>query len=160
MNEGRFASFTLLLNLVKSLLGLYAFIVSGLWFLNGSEWFRETILPLHGVIFLALLVVTFLALIPLMVFKGSRPYSGILLLHLTYVFGGIAWFYASHYCVNFLGVFWFVVGLFFAGVGVAPVAVIGSIIKGHWEFLGFLAVQLVATFGCRFLAIYALSTSE
>lgn len=160
MNEGKIAKFGSIVGFLLNFLGVYSVIIVILWFIKGSEWLQKSILPLHGFLFFLLLIFTFLILIPLMVFKSIRPYSGILLYNLTYVYGGIAWFYSAHYCLIFLGKFWMIIGMLFLGIGVAPVAVIGSIIKGHWGFLIFICVQLIATFGCRFLAAYAVSTSE
>ena len=160
MNERKTEIFSSILQAVQVLAMIYAAIIIVLWFIYGGIWFKETILPLHGLFFAVLLILTFLILIPLMVVKTTRPYSGLVLYQLTYLFGGIAWFYSAHYCLYFIGLFWLIVGLFIAGVGVVPVAVIGSIIKGHWEFLLFVVVQLVATFGCRALPAYAVTTSE
>jgi hypothetical protein len=160
MNEKRLATFTSVLQGIQFLAMVYALVIVILWFIKGGVWFKEEVLPLHGGLFFILLVLTFIVLIPLMVIKTTRPYSGLILFQMTYIFGGIAWFYSAHYCLYFLGIFWFVIGLFVVGVGVAPIAVVGAIIKGHWEFVAFIVVQLVATFGCRALAAYAVSTSE
>lgn len=160
MNEKRFETFSSILQGIQVLAIIYAAVIVILWFIKGGIWFKEMVLPIHGLIFFALLALTFIVLIPLMVIKPTRPYSGLTLYQMTYFFGGIAWFYSAHYCLYFLSIFWFIFGLFIAGVGIAPIAIIGAIIKGHWEFLVFIVVQLIATFGCRALAAYAVSTSE
>lgn len=159
MNERRLETYTSILKNIQGLAIIYAVVIVILWFVKGGIWFKEVILPLHALIFFVLLALTFLVLIPMMVIKTTRPYSGLILFQLTYIFGGIAWFYSAHYCLYFLSVFWFIVGLFVAGVGVAPVAVIGSLIKGDWETFGLIGTQLFATFGCRALALYAVSTT-
>jgi len=160
MNESRIHTFASILNGVGILAIIYAIIIIILWFIKGGVWFKEMILPLHGLFFFILLALTFFVLIPLMVIKTTRPYSGLVLYQLTYLFGGIAWFYSAHYCLYFIGIGWLIVGFLFAGIGVVPIAIIGSAIKGHWELFGLVAFQLIATFGCRALAAYAVTTSE
>lgn len=160
MNENKLEMTGSILQSIQVLAMIYALVIIVLWFIKGGIWLKETVLPIHGFIFSVLLVLTFVVLIPLMVIKATRPYSGLILYQLTYLFGGIVWFYSAHYCLYFLGIFWFIFGLFIAGIGVAPIALIGAIIKAHWEFLGFIVIQLIATFGCRALAAYAVSTSE
>lgn len=163
MNErriGRIETFVSILNVIGVLAIIYAVVIIILWFINGGIWFGEIVLPLHGLFFFAGLVLTFLVLIPLMVIKTTRPYSGLGLYHLTYLFGGIAWFYSAYYCLYFIGIAWLIIGFLLAGVGVVPVAVIGSVIQGQWGVFGLLAVQLIAAVGCRALAGYAVTTSE
>lgn len=160
MNESRIEALSFALQAVQFLSIVYAVVIIILWFIKGGVWFSEEIFPIHAKIFYVLVILTFLVLIPMMVIKTTRPYSGLTLYQITYLFGGIAWFYSAHYCLYFIGIAWLIVGLFLAGIGVVPIAIIGTIFKGHWEFLIFLVIQLAATFGCRALAIYAISTSE
>jgi hypothetical protein len=160
MNERRIETFGSILQVIQVLAITYTVVIIILWFINGGIWFKEMVLPLHGLFFIVLLALTLLVLIPLMVIKTTRPYAGLALYQLTYLFGGIAWFYSVHYCLYFIGIVWLIIGFLVAGVGVVPVAMIGSVIKGHWEFFGLVAVQLIATFGCRALAAYAVTTSE
>lgn len=160
MNERRIEKFASFLNGIGILAIIYALVITILWFVKGGIWFKEMILPLHGLIFFTLLILTFFVLIPLMVIKTTRPYSGLVLYQLTYLFGGILWFYSVHYCLYFIGIVWLIIGFLVAGVGVVPVAIVGSMIKGHWEFFVLAIIQLVATFGCRALAAYAVTTSE
>ena len=155
MNTKKIDVFAGILQIIQLMIFVYAVAILVLWFRNGHQWFHKTILPLHAAIFSALLKVTIMVLIPFMVIRPTRPYASLALYQLTYVFGGIAWFNAAYYCLNFIGTLWFIVGLFIAGVGVAPVAVIGSVIKGHWWFIGPIAIQLSAAIGCRVLYAYA-----
>ncbi len=160
MNEKRLETFAAILRGIQTLAMIYALVVGVLWYVKGKIWFKETIIPLHGLVFYALLILTVLILIPLMVVKAARPYSGHTLYQFAYFFGGLAWFYAANYCLNFLGKFWFIFGNCMVGVGLVPIAVIGSIVKRHWAFLGFFGLQLTAAFGCWFLAAHAASSSN
>jgi hypothetical protein len=160
MNERRMEAFGGFLQVVQGLAIIYSIVIVVLWFINGGDWFRENIFPLHDFIFVIFLGLTFLVLIPLMVIKTTRPYSALSLLVLTYLFGGIVWFYSVYYCLNVIGVVWTIIGFLCAGIGVVPIAVIGAMIKGHWSVVTSMVVVLVATFGCRALAAYAVSISE
>jgi hypothetical protein len=155
----RFKSYYTFLKGVQSLLAIYGVSVTLLWIIKGSIWFSASILPLHVFVFIALQIMSIFILFPLMIFKKSRLYSGTLLYQLTYAFGGIAWFNAAYYCLSVLKTVWFVVGVLMFGVGVAPIAVIGSMIKGQWGFFWFLAIQLISTFGYRSLAFRTISKS-
>lgn len=160
MNEKKLETFASILRSIQTLAMIYALVVGVLWYVKGRIWFKETILPLHELVFYTLLTLTVLILIPLLVMKTTRPYSGHMLYQFAYFFGGIAWFYSANYCLNFLGKFWFIFGSCMVGVGLLPIAVIGSIIKKHWAFLGFFGLQLTAAIGCWFLAAHAASTSK
>ncbi len=159
MKVTKFDVFTRLLQVIQAIAFVYAMVILVLWFRNGHHWFYRTILPLHRSAFTVLLELMFLVLIPLAVVRPTRPYTSLAFYQLTYILGGIAWFNAAYYCLNFLHPFWFVFGLFMAGIGVVPVAVIGSIIKGHWSYFWPIALQLLATIACRMLSSYAGSAS-
>lgn len=160
MNEKRLETFTSILRGIQTLAMIYALTVGVLWSVKGRMWLKEIILPFHGVVFFCLLILAAVILLPLMVMKSTRPYSGHMFYQLAYLFGGIAWFYSASYCINSLGKFWFIFGSCIMGVGLVPVAIVGSIIKGHWFFVGFFSLQLTAAVGCRFLADYAVSIRE
>lgn len=85
MNERRIETFGSILQVIQVLAMIYAVVIIILWFVNGGIWFKETVLPLHGLFFFVLLALTFLVLIPLMVIKTTRPYSGLALYQMTYL---------------------------------------------------------------------------
>ncbi len=152
MNTKRLETFTAILRVMQALAMIYALSVGVLWYVKGRNWFKKTILPLHERVFFFLLILAALALIFSMVIKAARPYSAHILHRLAYFFGGIAWFYAANYCLNSLGKFWFIFGSCVIGVGLVPIAVIGSLIKENWIFLGFFSLQLTAAVGCWLFA--------
>jgi len=159
MSKKRFHAFMSVLHGIQNLALLYAVIIGILWYVKGRMWFKHAILPVHERIFYGLLVLAVLVLVPLLALKASRPYSRYLFYQLPYFFGGIAWFYAADYCLNSLGKFWFIFGSCVVGFGVFPIALVGTIIKGHWPFFGFLCLQLLVTFGCRYLALASVPSS-
>ncbi len=160
MNEKRLETFAAILRGIQTLAMVYALTIGVLWYVKGRIWFKETVLPFHSRVFLFLIVLAALVAIFLMVMKTVRPYAGHMLYQLAYFFGGIAWFYAANYCLNFLGKFWFIFGSCVIGVGLIPIALIGSIIKRHWAFLGFFGLQLTVAVVCWFLAAHAASRPD
>ena len=46
------------------------------------------------------------------------------------------------------------IGLFIAGVGVVPIAMLATAIKGEWAITGQIVLLLVLTFGSRMLGFY------
>jgi hypothetical protein len=122
---------------------------------NGTAWFGSNILPIHGLAFIGLVLATLFILIPLMAIRATRPYAAVTVYTLTFIFGGLTWFYAAHYCRAALGVFWLIVGLFFAGVGVIPVALVGSGLIGDWVNFFWFVFMLAITYGCRLLSLCA-----
>ena len=160
MRKKRFLSFVSVLNGIQTLAILYALIIGILWYVKGRLWFKQTILPFHEAAFISLLAITVFLVIPLLAVKTLRPYSRHILYELPYFFGGIAWFYSANYCLNALGKFWFIFGSCVVGFGVVPIAIVGTIIKGHWVLLGYICLQIAVTFGCRYLALSAVSSNR
>ena len=52
------------------------------------------------------------------------------------------------------------VGLFLAGVGVVPVAMLAALFEGSWDLFWDLVVGLVLTFGSRAYGTYLLNKSD
>ncbi len=159
MNKKRFETFISILQGVQTLAMIYALTIGVLWYVKGKIWFKSTIIPFHTQVFLFLLIPASLLAISMAPMKAYRPYAGHMLYQMAYFSGGLAWFYAANYCLTVLGKFLFIFGSCVIGVGLLPIAVAGSIIKGHWPFLGFLCLQLTVAGGCWFLAAQATSTS-
>ncbi len=160
MGKKRFLSFVSVLNGIQTLAILYALTIGVLWYVNGKLWFKQTILPFHQAAFIGLLAVTVFLVIPLLAVKAIRPYSRHILYELPYFFGGIAWFYSANYCLNALGKFWLIFGSCVVGFGVVPIAIVGTILKGHWVYLGYICLQIAVTFGCRYLALSTVPSSR
>ncbi len=160
MRKRLFSFYVRVLRAVQTLALLYALTIGILWYIKGKLWFKQTILPVHDQVFVWLFALTVFMVIPLLALKASRPFSRQFLYELPYFFGGIAWFSAASYCLNSLGKFWFIFGSCIVGFGVIPIAVAGTVIKGHWAFLGYLFFQLAVTFGCRYLALAVVQSSR
>jgi hypothetical protein len=72
----------------------------------------------------------------------------------SFVFGVIMWcwgFAITYVAWGWVGV---IIGLFVAGVGIVPVAMLASLLHGEWEALIGFAVLIVLTFGLRMLSVW------
>ncbi len=99
-------------------------------------------------------------LLPLTIFKKTRPFSTICLYISSYFFGLSAWFLGLIVTYLTLGGFWIFIGLIFGGVGVIPIGLIGSIIKGEWSLFWSILYITVLTFGIRIFVFYLMEKEE
>jgi hypothetical protein len=79
----------------------------------------------------ALCVIIFI-LIPLLIFRKTRLFSAKGLFYFSYLFGFYLWLLSFLITVKTLGLFWLIVGLLLVGIGVLPLALIGSVITTQW----------------------------
>ena len=99
-------------------------------------------------------VLLILVLLPLAAFRRSRGFASVAMLIVSYVFGATVWMEGLLLTMALWGTFAVVVGLFFAGVGVVPIAMLATLLKGMWGNLTELVVLTVLTFGTRLLAVW------
>ncbi len=144
-------------------LGLGAMVVIGFViaiFLNGAVFIGEKILPfLQGFLSWAS-AVFFLILLPLDFIRKTRRLAGTATFYFSYIAGFTLWFYAAlaaYYLWGFLGL---IIGIFLAGVGVLPIAILASLFNSEWTILWNLLYLAALTYGSRILSIYTLSKAE
>ncbi len=131
-----------------------------LLFIKGGLWLSATLYPWIILISLITFAVSLLILLPLGIFKKTRPASGIGLLIASYIFGATVWiwsFLLAYVLWGFLGL---LIGLFIGGVGVVPIAMLATLFSGEWSAFIELIVLVIVTFGTRFLAIYIAEKAE
>lgn len=131
-----------------------------LLFLNGGLWLSATLYPWLILISLITFAISLLILLPLGIFKKTRIISGTGLLIASYIFGATLWvwsFLLAYVLWGFLGL---LIGLFFGGVGVVPIAMLATLFSGEWSMFGELIVLLIVTFGTRLLAMYIAAKAE
>lgn len=104
--------------------------------------------------------ISFFILLPLTIFKKTRSFSAICLYVSSYFFGLSAWVLGLIATYITLGGFWIFIGLMFGGVGVVPMGLIGSVIKGEWSLLWNLLYITILTFGIRIFVFYLISKEE
>lgn len=129
-------------------------------FLNGAIYIGEKIIPFLQILLGWASAIFFLILLPLDLIRKTRKVAGTATFYFSYLSGFTLWFYAAlsaYYLWGFLGL---IVGLFLAGVGVLPIAILASLFNGEWTILWNLLYLAALTYGSRILAIYTLSKVE
>lgn len=69
-------------------------------------------------------------------FKKYRGLGGLGLALSSYVIGFSLWVWSLIVAYSLAGVFWIIVGLLFAGLGVIPIAIIAAALKAQWFIAG------------------------
>jgi|SRR5579872_1208503 len=97
--------------------------------------------------------------LPLAIFRKTRPVSAICLQIASYVFGATLWFFGLLIAYAYWGVVGVFIGLIMFGVGVVPVAALAALLHADWLALGQIALGLALTFGARVLVVLLLAKS-
>src|SRR5258706_7317412 len=122
--------------------------------MKGALWVSEAIFPwLQIVNAIAFALVLFLFL-PMALFRTTRATSASAMLLSSYVFGATLWVWALLLTYVLWGVIAVFVGLFVAGIGVVPIAMLATGFKGMWSTFGELVLLTVLTLGARFGSIW------
>lgn len=129
-------------------------------FFAGATWISDHLLPWFTNASLIAGTFLFLVLLPLSVVKRARPFSGSLILLISFIFGITLWMEGFLVTLSTWGAFAVIVGLFFAGIGVVPIAMLASLIHGEWTTLLELVILAVLTYGCRIFAQWIVDTSD
>lgn len=106
-----------------------------------------------GIAFLVNIVI----FLPMAIFRNTREWAGVCMFFSSYVFGLTLWFLGLLLTYIIWGGFAVFIGLFLAGVGVVPVAMLATLFKGLWGPFGILIGLTILTFGTR---IFGQSLSE
>jgi hypothetical protein len=99
-------------------------------------------------------------LLPLCLFKKTRPWAGIGFYFSSYLFGACLWAFSCIVVINIWGYGALAVGLLFAGVGVVPVALLATLIHAEWPWFLNLIISIILTFGARWLGAWLATASE
>ena len=108
----------------------------------------------------AVLLLIYVLLIPLLIWRKTRATVGRLILASSYVIGLTLWLEGLVTSYYYLGVGWLVVGLFFAGVGVVPIGVVGSVLHHDWHTFWILVVNIATLIVVRVIASAATSSDK
>ena len=122
-------------------------------------WIAEVLLPISGwvtVIALLLVPIFLLAAIP----RVIRGWAGLGIMLSSYAVGISLWLWSLVIAYAMAGVFWIIVGLFFAGIGVVAVAGVASALHGEWLIFIQIVVGVVIVYVLRVLGNYLIDKSE
>ena len=125
----------------------------GAVFIFGTAWASSKLLPLFSVLtWIAFGLVVFIFL-PLAIPRATRGFSSIALFISSYVFGATLWMEGLLLTLFIWGLGAVFIGLVIAGVGVVPIAMLATLLKGLWWPLIELVLLTIMTFASRFGAL-------
>ena len=126
-------------------------------FILGGVWVSKHLLPWLTVISFIVFAIVIFVLLPLAIPRATRGFSSVSILIASYVFGATLWMFGLLLTYFTWGVVAVIIGLVFFGVGVVPIALLATLLKGMWGPFFTLVLLAIATYGCR---IGALSLAE
>jgi TPR repeat protein len=104
--------------------------------------------------------ICFFVLLPLCVFRKTRPWAGTGFFIASCAFGLLLFAFSCIVALEIWGYTGLFIGLFFGGVGVVPVAFLAALLHGEWLLLLNMVLGVVFTYGTRFLGIYLASGKQ
>lgn len=120
-----------------------------LGFIYGGVWLSVRVYPVLVTVSSITMAVTLFVLLPNAFFSATPKFAGTGMIVASYVFGATAWVWSFLLTYMLWGWLGLALGLFFAGIGVVPLAMLATLLNGMWSQLGELAVLLVLTLGMR-----------
>jgi hypothetical protein len=106
------------------------------------------------------LVLCLFVFLPMIFIKRTRGWGGAGFFYSSFGWGLYLWLTAFLYTYVNFGLFWLLLGLLLAGVGVVPIAVIGSLIHGDWSGVLQIFVMLVLSLGFRYFGAHVIAKHE
>jgi hypothetical protein len=140
------------------LLGALAVLVIGLVLIGGAKlavWIQPWV---EGLAALTLGTLIPLCLL-LLIFRKTRGYGGIGIYFASYAIGLALWIFCFLYAVG-VSLFWTIVGILMAGLGIVPVAAIMTLIRGDWSNFGSILGAVLVVFALRRLGAWIVEKSE
>ncbi|MEJ2061521.1 MAG: hypothetical protein P8Y64_13730 [Gammaproteobacteria bacterium] len=131
-----------------SIFSIIAFLI-----IEGTAWASTKLLPWFSILtWIALFIVLFIIL-PLAIPKPTRGFAAVSLFIASYIFGVTLWMEGFLFTLVIWGMGAVFIGLFLGIVGVVPIAMLATLIKGMWMPLIEMVVLLIMTFGSRIGAV-------
>ncbi len=151
------------MNAKDTLAGIGGFLIMGAFlvvgvsigalFLFGAAWGSTKLLPWFSILTRVAFALVVFVLLPLAIPKATRGFSAIALLVASYVFGATLWMEGLLFTLGIWGIGAVIVGLFIAGIGVVPIAMLATVFNGMWGPLVELVLLTIMTFGTRIGAL-------
>jgi len=142
---------------------IFLFFIGGLLlflsiFFLGIAKAIQLLLPLLIVVSYALIIVFLLIILPATFFKNLRPNLCVYSMLTSQLLGVATWMMSFFFVIKafgFLGIF---LALLFQFL--APIALIGAILKGSWHIAGHLTIWISFTNAMRFYSLWLLNLSS
>jgi len=125
----------------------------GTVFIFGAAWANTKLLPWFSILTCITFALVVFVILPLAIPKVTRGFSTVALLIASYIFGATLWMEGLLLTLLIWGAGAVFIGLFLAGVGVVPIAMLATLLKGMWGSLVELLLLTIVTFGSRAGAI-------
>lgn len=125
-----------------------------MFFIKGGVWLGAIVLPWLSIIMWLVFILNVIIFLPLGIFKKTRSVSAFGFVMSSYVYGLTLWFWALLLTYLIWGTTAVFIGLFIAGMGVVPIAILATALNGEWAITGQIILLLVLTFGSRMLGFY------
>lgn len=146
--------------LIIALITILFFVGLGLMFIQGAGWLSSVLLPWFGLLTWWALGLSILVVLPLAIPMATRGFASTALFSASWLFGITLWMHALVLTLVLWGPIAAFIGLFLAGVGVVPVAMLATLFKAEWISLLEVVVMLFMTFGARVGSIYLAESVE
>jgi hypothetical protein len=131
----------------------------GIAFLGGALWVGGKsflwLLKIYGLVMGVCLLI-----LPLLFFRATRAFVGLAYVCASYVFGLTTWVWSLLLAYSYWGWVGLIIGLFFMGVGVFPVALLACMFHGNWSTTGQLLVAGILIYVARGLGVFFASLGE
>ncbi len=127
-------------------------------FFYGVAKAAQLLLPLLIVLSYFLIIVFLLGILPATFFKNLRPTLCVSSMLMSHLLGVSTWMVSFFFVVKafgFLGIFFALLFQF-----LAPIALIGSMLKGSWDIAGYLSLWISFTYGMRFYSQWLLNSNS
>ncbi len=118
----------------------------------------ELLLPMLIVVSYLLIIIFLLGILPATFLKNLRPSLCVYSMLMSHVLGVATWMMSFFFVIKafgFLGIF---LALLFQFL--APIALIGAILKGSWHMAGHLLLWISFTYGMRFYSQWLLNLNS
>lgn len=118
-------------------------------FIFGAVWASTELLPWFSLLTRIAFGLVVFILLPIAIPRATRGFSSVALFIASYVFGATLWMEGLLLTFAIWGLGAVVIGLFIAGVGVVPIAMLATLLKGMWGPLIELVALTIMTFASR-----------
>ena len=129
-------------------------------FIMGAAWASKNLLGSLVIAGWVLLAINIVFLLPLSAFKRLRGFTGGGIYLTSFLFGIVLWLLAFILTYSIWGTWAVVIGIFFMGGGVVPIALLATALNGYWDPFFTLLVITLLTFGTRVIGMNIAESGE
>ncbi len=131
--------------------------ISILWsvFIWGATQVSYVVMPLLQVVAGVLLAICVFGFMPLSLVKNMRPRLSLLCLVVAQILSAVMWAYSFLFVISTFGG-WGMFFILFLQL-LAPIAIVGALMKEMWGPALFMAVGTIASYGMKLFSAYAMS---